>query len=434
MAKNIKSDLEELVQNAVIDQDTASRIATYYKSKETPSQNRLFVVFGILGALLVGAGIVLIIAHNWDDLSKLTRTVFAFTPLIVGQLLCLYVLLRKQENTGWKEAAATFLVLAIGASISLISQIYHIEGDLAAFVLTWSILSLPIVYIMRSSMASLLYIVGITYYACEANYWSYYKITATYHYWWALALILPYYYRLYKHHFQSNFTTFHNWIIPLSLTITLGTVAHGQGEFVVIAYMSLFGLLYLVGDLYFSDRLRLRNNGYLVIGSLGTVILLISLSFDWYWYDVETSVVIVSQLWRSPEFLASLILTALASWLLIYKIRKYGFNALGGTEIAFAMVIILYFVGLNNVILPQILINIMILAVAVYIIRKGAKADHFGILNYGLMVITALLIARFFDTELSFVLRGVLFMLVGVGFFLANYRMVQKRKTNSHEE
>jgi len=58
---------------------------------------------------------------------------------------------------------------------------------------------------------------------------------------------------------------------------------------------------------------------------------------------------------------------------------------------------------------------------------------HFGILNYGLVIITALIFCRFFDTNMSFVIRGLLFVLVGVGFFAANYVMFKKQKSKGHE-
>ncbi|MEM6542707.1 MAG: DUF2157 domain-containing protein, partial [Bacteroidota bacterium] len=60
----------------------------------------------------------------------------------------------------------------------------------------------------------------------------------------------------------------------------------------------------------------------------------------------------------------------------------------------------------------------------------GAKQDHLGILNYGLLILTALVVCRFFDTDLSFVVRGIMFVSVGAGFFVANYLMLKKRKAN----
>jgi len=432
MPKNISNDLKELVDHSVINQDVADRIATYYKSKESSSQNRLFIVFGILGALLVGLGIVLIIAHNWDDLSKSVKTILAFIPMIIGQAACLYVLLKRPQDVGWKEGTSTFLIFAIGACISLVSQIYRIEGDLASFILTWSVLSLPIIYVMRSSMASMLFIIGITFYASEAGYWGYNRFEPFF-YWLLILLVVPHYINLYKHHLYSNFTFFHNWLIPISVTIVLGTMSSAHDHLMLLAYMGLFGLLYLIGDIFFRKNQKLRTNGWLIAGSLGTICLLISLSFDWYWKELSRTNIIISELLVSPEFIFSVVFVTSALALLIIKIRKHPELDIGGTEVVFVLFLIIYFIGFTTPILPQILINILILSVAIYVIRKGAKADHLGVMNYGLLIITALLISRFFDTDLSFVLRGVLFVMVGVGFFLANYRMVQKRKAKDNE-
>jgi hypothetical protein len=63
-------------------------------------------------------------------------------------------------------------------------------------------------------------------------------------------------------------------------------------------------------------------------------------------------------------------------------------------------------------------------------IREGIRYDHLVILNYGLITVTALITCRFFDTDLNFVFRGLLFIFIGAGFFAANYFMLQKRKDN----
>lgn len=166
-------DIPELVKADVISQETADKIRDYYRKQGGQSTNRLFIVFGILGAILVGLGIILIIAHNWDELSRTTKILLAFLPLLVGQVLCGFVLLKKQDSVAWRESGTSFLFFTVGASISLVSQIYNIPGNLSSFLLTWMLLCLPLIYVMRSSIASLLYLIGITYYACEASYWTY---------------------------------------------------------------------------------------------------------------------------------------------------------------------------------------------------------------------------------------------------------------------
>ena len=87
----------------------------------------------------------------------------------------------------------------------------------------------------------------------------------------------------------------------------------------------------------------------------------------------------------------------------------------------------IFFIGTASTI-AVVLVNVLVFLLGVFTIREGARKNHLGLLNYGLLIITALIICRFFDTDLSFVARGLLFVGVGAGFFFANYWMIQKRK------
>ena len=78
-----------------------------------------------------------------------------------------------------------------------------------------------------------------------------------------------------------------------------------------------------------------------------------------------------------------------------------------------------------------IFINAWILLIAMFYIRKGARKDHLGILNFGLLIIASLALLRFFDEGIPFVWRGLFFVATGVGFFLANYFILKKRRTAS---
>lgn len=219
----ILKDISDLVKADIITQETADKIQDFYKTKGSSSVNRLFIIFGILGAILVGLGIILIIAHNWDEFSRVSKTCIAFLPLLAGQLLCGYTIIKKQNSVAWRESGSAFLFFAVGASIALVSQIYNIPGEMETFLLTWLLLCLPLVYLMNSSIASLLYIGGITYYATHLGYWSS-TSNNPYFYWLLLLGVLPHYYHLYRVKPGSNFMIFHNWLIPLSVVITLGTL------------------------------------------------------------------------------------------------------------------------------------------------------------------------------------------------------------------
>jgi hypothetical protein len=90
---------------------------------------------------------------------------------------------------------------------------------------------------------------------------------------------------------------------------------------------------------------------------------------------------------------------------------------------------VLYVFGLNIPIVGTIAVNLIVLALGVTTIKIGADTFHFGVLNYGLLIITALVTCRFFDTNMSFEIRGLLFVAVGLGFFLTNYIMLKKQKS-----
>ena len=278
-------------------------------------------------------------------------------------------------------------------------------------------------------MASLLYIAGITWYACELSYWGN-STHESFMYWGMLLLALLYYYLLFRKQKESNFFTFHNWFIPLSVVIVLGTIAQDAEEFMFIAYVSLFGLLYLIGNTPFIREQKIRNNGYLVLGSLGTVVILLILSFNFFWKDLVDETFSDTDVFSSPEFLVSSFLTLAALALLIYQKIKYKSWEIKPVENIFILFIIVFLIGLSSP-FAQVLINLLVLGVGILTIREGAKLNHLGILNYGLLIVTALVICRFFDSDISFVLKGILFVAVGLGFFFANYWMMKKKRETS---
>lgn len=222
---------------------------------------------------------------------------------------------------------------------------------------------------------------------------------------------------------------FHNWLIPLSVVITLGTVAKRTDELMYIAYFSLFGLLYLIGSKGFFTRQNLKNNGYKILGSSGTIVLLLILSFDWFWEDLRRKDFQFNEIIATPEFLASTILSLLAVGLLYLYQKNKLLKDIEPLALIFIIFIATFILGMFLPI-AVVLINIYVFAIGILTIKGGAKQNHLGILNYGLLIITALVICRFFDTDLSYVIRGIIFMSVGAGFFAANYWMLKKRKVS----
>ncbi len=422
MSKKITKELKELVSNKVISPEGAEKILQYYDYKKGTSQNRLFTVFGIFGALLVGSGIILILAHNWDNFSKMVKTILAFVPLVIGQFFVGYSIL-KDKSLPWKEASGTFLFFAVGASISLVSQIYNISGELGSFLTTWIALCLPIIYLLRSQAVALLILLLSVYYAVEVGVWNYRSKYTPWLYIVFFLSVLPNYWVLVKNKLLSNTTAIFNWIVPISFTIALGAFIGDNEELLLVMYITLFGAYYNIGKLPVFDTVRKLKNGFSIIGSLGTVFLLMIFTFKWPWEEFFNE-----WLYTSQEFYISMTIGVAALMFLGYTIKKKGIQFVNPFQLSFLIFLIIFFFFSGMIILPRVLINILVFALGVYAIKTGVDSFNLVKLNYGLLMISVLIICRFFDADISFVLRGVLFVIVGAGFFLTNFIMLKNQQ------
>lgn len=428
MSKQILRALPELVNAGIIDEVTADKVKAYYAQQSTASGNRLFVVFGILGGLLVGMGILLILAHNWDDLSRPVRVAIGILPLLAGQVMAGGIILKGIDNRTWREGVGAFLFCSIGVSLAVISQAYNMGGDLADFLLTWMCLAVPIIYVLRSGTAAMLCIAGTTWYGCELSYFTFLGSDSAPVYWLIVAAILPYYYVAYlRPQLKRNFYVMISWLLVLSFTICLGTVAGNTGRLFLVAYVSMFSAFVIAGESEFFQTGRVLSNSYLVVGSLGVVSILLTASFVDFW-DWQSASDFKDY---SPAGVITIALTTIiAGSALVRHIRTKGIANANAKAYAFLFFIAVYLIGVQTPEIATLFVNLGILVLAVYTIRSGARKDHLGILNYGLLILTALILCRFFDTDLSFIVRGLLFIGVGVGFFAANYYLIKQRREN----
>lgn len=426
----VQKDINELLEAAVISPEVARNIEAYYAGKKVNSLGRMIMAFGILGAILCGLGTILIIAHNWDELSRPLKTLFAFVPMLIGQAACLFTLLKRRESQVWREASSGFLFFAVGASISLVSQIYNIPGNISSFMLSWTLLTLPLVYLLRSSATAMFCLVGITYYAMETGYFEHHN-SMHWYYWPMLAALGPHYISLLKEKPGGNFTAFMNWLVPASLLVALGTVGFYELPLLFVAYIALLGLLYIIGNSSIFSQQKLIKNGYMVLGLLGMSGLLLNFSFEWIWTFLPEYHFDGIGSMASGEFISSFILIAAGTMLLIRKVKSQGTAGIRPFEPVFLIFIPFFMAGVSGASM-QVPVNLMVLVLGILTIREGTKKDHLGIINFGLLLISALVACRFFDSNLSFVARGILFVLLGIGFFMANFWILKNRKEHAN--
>jgi uncharacterized membrane protein len=408
----------------VIDPAEAERIRSHYGEPEARNAVKTaLVIFSILGALLIGGGVILLLAHNWDDLGRGVRAVLSFLPLLAAQSLALWAAWSGHRSTAWREGTGTGLMLAIGASIALVSQTYHISGEPADFVLTWMLLGLPLVYLLDASAPAAIYWAGITNWA--GIQWV--GGTQPILYVLLMALAIPHFVLASRENRYAPGPALLGWVLVICLTVgTAFSLTRHTEELWILAYSGVFGVMFLAGSLWFGEGAAAWQSPFKTGGALGVTFLSWLFTFHGVWEH--------GSYWHLgltfPSVWDALYLVALAAalvWLWVKALgrRKYGLFLIGAMPVLAAVAYFLCQSGGYEAVAAA-LFNLYLLGLGLVTVISALRDRRIAQMNLGLLVLSALLLTRFFDSDLSFVFRGVAFILVGAGFLAANVVMARR--------
>jgi uncharacterized membrane protein len=153
------AELPHLVERGVLTPDAADALRRHYGPTDAAAARVGWgqILLASFGALLIGGGIILILAHNWDDFGRPARAAIALGVLFAAQALALFVLARRPDSTAWTEATSGLLVAAVGAAIALVGQTYHVGGSFEGLMRTWLWLVVLIPYLTGSSLAAIMF-------------------------------------------------------------------------------------------------------------------------------------------------------------------------------------------------------------------------------------------------------------------------------------
>ena len=402
----ILKELDELTAAEVISPEVAERIRDYAQERaESSASHRLLTVFGALGAILIALGIIVLLAHNWDELPRWIKTIISFLPLLTGQAACGYLLFKKGLTSWWGEAAAAFTALSIGAAIAMVHQVYNLpDSSFASFLSLWLILALPTLYLMRSRATAVLYYIGIGTLCVlgDREEWTTYYTSLA-----AFALILPFYIWHIRHQANSAITYAFHWLTVVFTGIALSILSANLRDNSTILWFVLLSAIYIMIGKYLQTSIY--YNAYKVAALLCIPICFFIEDFPSFNnnYTLYTTIAIV-----------------LFYFLLI---AKYYYIDKKEKKLDLVLVFPLLYI-FSNYLFHYFIYHFIILALGAYYIWKGFKSERSLLVNYGLAVISIEVAIRFFDSFLPFIFKGIIFILLGVGFFIANYFILKQKK------
>jgi uncharacterized membrane protein len=139
IASHIKWMLEEIdswIVGGIITQEQAGLLRAKYPAPVEKDRGMLILTAG--GAVIFGLGVILILAYNWDDLSRYTKMVLIFSGIAAAHAAGIRFS-RDEERKGMSEGFHVLGTMFFGAAVWLIAQAYNINDHYPNGMLAWAV-------------------------------------------------------------------------------------------------------------------------------------------------------------------------------------------------------------------------------------------------------------------------------------------------------
>lgn len=146
--KWLYKEIDLWVNDGVIDTGQRDVIKARYLQEHGVNWSRL--IFSSLGAILIGLGVILLFAYNWEALHKFVKLGIVFVALLTAHGLGLWLRRPGSRHAIAGEGMHVLGTVLFGAGIWLIAQIYHIDEHYPNAFLAWSIGALSFAWALPS--------------------------------------------------------------------------------------------------------------------------------------------------------------------------------------------------------------------------------------------------------------------------------------------
>ena len=159
----LRQEVEEWQQDGTISAEQGQAILARYPAdsvgyEAARRRQGLVVGLSILGAVLVGLGIITFFAANWDEIPRSVK----LGALVAGVVLSYGAGFFLWQRLGYTAVGIALVLLGCiiyGAGVHLIGQIYHVPVDHPNLTAFWFLGVLPLAYVTRSKPVMFLAIV-----------------------------------------------------------------------------------------------------------------------------------------------------------------------------------------------------------------------------------------------------------------------------------
>lgn len=403
----LENQLPLWTERGVISPEQATDIRGQYGVLE-PGTSMARAVFSSIGAILIGLGVILFFAFNWADMAHWLKLIVIFIGL-AGSQLAGWWFYPKRRVLG--ESLFVLGTMMFGATIFLVSQIYHIDDHYPNAFLLWGVAALAMAWCIPSIVQGIIaaFLLGL-WLGMEAFE---FRLVP----WYASAMIIggfiPLAWRLRSRvlmvvacglavyavaitldEYVGDYGLFHAYVVSALVLIVASRMSESSfpsgGKILCLTGMALhMAGLYLLGldSVRDEDSLTLMTESSTEYWSFASLVILYVGLIGW---RIKFSASALSADWSAHLVLVSVSLGCVA------------ILGLGGRFDATA---------------AWVWANLAYVAHCGLWVAQGSRQQRGGLVSLACLLFVVMAIPRFLDMFDSLLLRSLVFLILGVGLF-----------------
>jgi uncharacterized membrane protein len=352
------------------------------------AQGRLVTGLSIIGAVLVGLGVIFFFASNWDGIDRWPKLAIILGAIVVAHGLGYFL----RYHWDYRRVGSAMVLLACliyGAGVHLVGQVYNIDVNDPRLMLFWFLGVFPLVYIVKSQPIQFL---GLALFFL------------------ALGFRLP------------------GWIDDVS-----------RGEAVLGASLFLILGLFILAVGRMKDEitfLRPYSEVFQLAGLITALGAVFVLTFKDVFGSFESGLYIKGETELGFRILIgaagalTLVLVMATAWLHRRNKRDFTLNGIEGIAIAVLLAAAYVVIGVDTggEVLYAVVFNALFAIALLGVLVSGYMRGKEAWVNIGLVFISINIFARYFEYSWDLLDRSFIFVAAGVILLLGGYLVERGRQ------
>ena len=145
----VRGEIRAWQSDGVISREQAETLQARYPAEQN-GRSWGMIIFSCLGAVIVGLGVILLLAYNWDAIPKFAKLALILGGVAAAHVTGLFLRFGQARYRALGDGISMLGSMLFGAGIWLVAQIYHIDEHFPNAFLIWGLGALAMALIMPS--------------------------------------------------------------------------------------------------------------------------------------------------------------------------------------------------------------------------------------------------------------------------------------------